>query len=617
MECAICLSKVNKVNRKIDCYHCHQPSCKKCIKAWLNERNKTTCPSCNKEWNMEFVYSNLGVGFVSHLTKIQKKILLEQEKSFLPETQIFLTIEKDFITNREKFIYYNNLYNDSKVTDFKKLKEKYLSLDIFQNQKFTKTKLLEHLNTTRNHYYDIYLSYYRAYIHGDITFLERLNLSEQLKNNKPVCACIEPNCKGYIESKTFTCGVCKVVVCKNCLEKLDPENHVCNPETVTTVKYIEKETKPCPKCCSRISKIDGCYSRFTLIPLFDGILKYSYEIQVGDKLIGDDFQPRTVQTVVTGKDNMYNIYQDYGITYTVNSKHSLALYSRGNFTTLTVDQYLTLKDSNQTLLGYKAHINFYQTTPIKVEHIGMGDYYGFMIDGNHRFILSDGTVVRNCDQMYCIQCNTAFSWKTNQIETGRIHNPHYYEQLRKKNVIIPREQETDGFCDNIDEELLSQMSNDVIIRFGRITSYLIIIDVFIDIYTTYLHNLQMTTLYGNLNYDFKSNYIERIQFLKNKIDEGTFIKRCYTKFKDINHKKDVITEIQSFNHIVKIIVIDIIKLLMIIHENFENNTIKTESFEKIQEYFQLYADIKSKCKMNTLHIDNAYNLFKFSKMFRI
>lgn len=48
--------------------------------------------------------------------------------------------------------------------------------------------------------------------------------------------------------------------------------------------------------------------------------------------------------------------------------------------------------------------------------------------------------IEGCDQMYCTQCQTAFSWRTGRIETGRIHNPHYYEFLRAQNGgVAPRE----------------------------------------------------------------------------------------------------------------------------------------------------------------------------------
>lgn len=48
--------------------------------------------------------------------------------------------------------------------------------------------------------------------------------------------------------------------------------------------------------------------------------------------------------------------------------------------------------------------------------------------------------IDGCDQMYCTACNTAFSWRTGQVETGRVHNPHYYDYLRRvHNGDIPRE----------------------------------------------------------------------------------------------------------------------------------------------------------------------------------
>jgi hypothetical protein len=46
--------------------------------------------------------------------------------------------------------------------------------------------------------------------------------------------------------------------------------------------------------------------------------------------------------------------------------------------------------------------------------------------------------IDGCDQMWCTMCKTAFSWKTGEIETRVIHNPHFFEYQRKQNTGMAR-----------------------------------------------------------------------------------------------------------------------------------------------------------------------------------
>lgn len=45
--------------------------------------------------------------------------------------------------------------------------------------------------------------------------------------------------------------------------------------------------------------------------------------------------------------------------------------------------------------------------------------------------------INGCDQMFCTNCHTPFSWEKGTVVTGVIHNPHYYE-LQNKMGAPPR-----------------------------------------------------------------------------------------------------------------------------------------------------------------------------------
>ena len=68
--------------------------------------------------------------------------------------------------------------------------------------------------------------------------------------------------------------------------------------------------------------------------------------------------------------------------------------------------------------------------------------------------------IEGCDQMWCVMCKIAFSWRTGQKESV-IHNPHYYEYLRQNGGVVPR-QPGDILCGReINQTFIYNLSNKI------------------------------------------------------------------------------------------------------------------------------------------------------------
>lgn len=75
-----------------------------------------------------------------------------------------------------------------------------------------------------------------------------------------IMKCANDTCRGFLSSN-YKCGTCEKWTCTQCLVVIGTEkdaSHICDPNTVETAKAIKSETRPCPKCGTRIFKIDGC-----------------------------------------------------------------------------------------------------------------------------------------------------------------------------------------------------------------------------------------------------------------------------------------------------------------------------------------------------------------------
>ena len=80
-------------------------------------------------------------------------------------------------------------------------------------------------------------------------------VAKKPKNNV-IMACITTDCNGFLNND-YTCGICDVIVCVDCHEK-KVDAHLCDKNTVESIKALKAEAKSCPKCATLISKIDGC-----------------------------------------------------------------------------------------------------------------------------------------------------------------------------------------------------------------------------------------------------------------------------------------------------------------------------------------------------------------------
>ena len=100
-----------------------------------------------------------------------------------------------------------------------------------------------------------------------------------------------------------------------------------------------------------------CLGKDTPILMYDGTIKLSQNIKIGDILMGDDSKPRNVLSVCRGKETMYEIIQEKGDSYIVNESHILSLKSNNNkIIDIALLDYINLPQKN--LFGYKVPIDF-------------------------------------------------------------------------------------------------------------------------------------------------------------------------------------------------------------------------------------------------------------------
>lgn len=132
----------------------------------------------------------------------------------------------------------------------------------------------------------------------------------------------------------------------------------------------------------------GCHAKGSKILMYDGSIKNVEDIKVGDELVGDDGNKRTVLEIHRGVDKLYEITPIKGEPFVVNGGHILSLYKTNegkNFPScmprideISVEEYINTSKNYKHLhkLRKPSFVNFGNEDKSVIEPYFLGLYLG-------------------------------------------------------------------------------------------------------------------------------------------------------------------------------------------------------------------------------------------------
>jgi hypothetical protein len=220
-SCQICCEAFNRSQRRqVTCSFCSALMCAACVQKYLVTVDDPDCMVCKRPWTLDKVEACMTKAWVQGtLKKHRETVLLNRERSLLPATQ--LEVQR---------------------------------LQRIEQMRAEVKRIERALWDARN-------SLRRA-MRGVSADAEAADVAHR----QFVKPCPMPNCRGYLSTQ-YKCGLCSATVCPDCHEvKQRGQPHECDPGLVASVRAIQQDSKPCPKCGAMIFRIYGCNQMFCTAP---------------------------------------------------------------------------------------------------------------------------------------------------------------------------------------------------------------------------------------------------------------------------------------------------------------------------------------------------------------
>jgi len=201
--------------------------------------------------------------------------------------------------------------------------------------------------------------------------------------------------------------------------------------------------------------------------------------------------------------------------------------------------------------------------------------------------------ISGCNQMWCPDCHTAFDWLSLRIETGRVHNPHYYDFQRAiNNGTAPREP-GDIPCGGLPDivhvyKMLGVMGGRNAVATTQNQTAIINIHRLV----SHIERIELGPGHGA-----PDNIHNRVQYMMNELEEDEFKKLLQRREKFREKARDVRQIFQMFHDIVS----DHLRQFVLLQIKLEP---MIEIFDQLREYTNTaFEKVRSRYHLKTPHIE--------------
>jgi len=204
--------------------------------------------------------------------------------------------------------------------------------------------------------------------------------------------------------------------------------------------------------------------------------------------------------------------------------------------------------------------------------------------------------ISGCDQMWCTQCHTAFSWRTGNIERNLVHNPHFYEWQRENNGGVAPRVPGDVVCGGlptvyeITNKLNGEYNSNILMKnMGKIHMFHRIV--------AHVQIVELRSYHARTDEEIqKHNVAMRIKWMLNEIEEKTWKQKLYYQNKRDKFQKDIYDVFELFSNAGQ----DLMRRIL---ESPQQVTEFIDELEKLTEYVNTsFVKISKRNKYSTPYI---------------